>query len=108
MIYAVPIDQENSSAAVSLKFARSPYFAIIYSNEKKYIIIENPFKDQKMEVGKNVLSLLINEYGVKTVVGFELGLNVFELTKKKQTQVIIISKINQSFHQILKWLQIET
>ncbi len=107
MILAVPIDQNNTTAAISLKFARSPYFAIIYTHENKYLIVENPYKDQKSEVGKNIFSMLVNDYGVKSIIGFELGLNVYEITKNKQIQVIIISKMNQSFTQVLNWLKVK-
>ena len=91
---------------MALKFARSSFFAIINKEQANIDIISNPYTGEKLQVGKNVVTLLQKEYGVDTLIAYELGLNVQQLAAKRKLRLIILGEKNNSLEGILKLMKI--
>ena len=101
MIAALPIKENNSDAVISPRYARTPFYVIINTQERSAKIIENPYHDESTGAGKHILSFLTEKYNVDTLIAFELGLHVHQLAMKKQLQLIIIHEKNKTLKDIL-------
>lgn len=107
MKIAIPIESNLKSSTISKKFARSNYFAIIDKELKSVEIIENPFKELNLGVGKKLLNLLRTKHKVDTLLAFELGLKVQQMANEALLQLIIINEKRQTLKQLLAYLKIE-
>ena len=107
MRIAIPIETKQKSGIVSKKFARSNFFALVDKELKSYELIENPFKDLSMGVGKKLLNLLVKEHQIDALLAFELGLKVHLMATEAAMQLIIISEKRQTLKQLLSYLQVE-
>lgn len=107
MNYAIPIDSNKKTALISKKFARSDYFAIVNKEQRTYEIIENPYKELKLGVGKKLLKLLAEQHQVSTLVAFELGLKVQQMANESKLQLIVLSEKRQTLKQLLTYLKVE-
>ena len=107
MKIAIPIETKQKSSIVSKKFARSHFFALVDKELKSLELIDNPFKDLSMGVGKKLLNFLIESHKVDTLLAFELGLKVQQMATETNLQLIIISEKRQTLKQLLGFLQVE-
>ena len=107
MKIAIPIDTKQKSSIVSKKFARSSFFALVDKENKSYELIDNPFKDLNLGVGKKLLNLLVQDYNTDTLLAFELGLKVQQMATAANLQLIIISEKRQTLKQLLAYLKVE-
>lgn len=107
MKIAIPIETKQKSSIVSKKFARSNFFALVDKEGGSYDLIENPFRDLKMGVGKKLLNLLVEEHHINVLLAFELGLKVQQMATEANLQLIIISEKKQTLKQLLNYLQVE-
>jgi len=107
MIAAIPVMTDKKEAQLSLKFARSPYFALVDRSNSTYRFVENPFAEDEKGVGPKILSLLCQDNGVDAFVAFELGLKLHQLAKTKGLQFIILNEKNNKLEDILKLMGLE-
>lgn len=103
----LPIQTDSVEGLISLKFARSKFFALIDRDKRAYEIIESPFAKDQKNVGKNVFTFLIEEKKVDTFIAFELGLKVQQLTTKKKIQLIILNEKDNTFKNILQYMKLD-
>ncbi len=106
MIYALPIDSDSPQAAISTRFARTPFFAIINKAAGEYKIIANPFFETKKKTGQNVMQLMESQ-NISALIAFELGLIVQQMANKKRMQLIILNQKNKKLNEILELLKIQ-
>ena len=106
MIYAVPITETEGKMQLCLQFARSPFFAIVDRQKNNFKTISNPFAEDKKGVGKKIIHLLKNNYNTNTLVGFELGLKVLEMSKELKLNVIIINEKFLTLNDLFKKMTI--
>jgi len=106
MIAAIPVMSDKKEAQLSLKFARSPFFALVDREFNTYRFIENPFYEDEKGVGPKILSLLCEENAVGSLVAFELGLKLQQHAKSKGLQFIILNE-NNKLVDILKLMGLE-
>lgn len=107
MKIAIPISSESKTSTVSKKFARSKYFALADKINRTVDIIENPYAELKLGVGKKLLNWLIVEHKVDALLAFELGLKVQQLANDSKIQLIIINEKKQTLKQLLSFLKLE-
>lgn len=107
MIAAIPVMNDNKEAQLSLKFARSPFFALVDREFNTYRFIENPFAKDEKGVGPKILTLLCEENAVGSFVAFELGLKLQQHAKSKGLQFIILNENNNKLVDILKLMGLE-
>lgn len=107
MIAAIPIETVSRESKISSRFARSPYFAIVYSQVKELKIITNPCAELESGTGKCLANHLYNEYGIDTYVAFELGWKMQQLAYKSETQLIILDNKNKLLEDVLKYMKIK-
>lgn len=107
MKIAIPISSDRNKSTVSKKFARSKYFALVDKINRTVDIIENPYTDLKLNVGKKLLNWLRIEHKVDTLLAFELGLKVQQLANDSKIQLIIINEKKQTLKQLLSYLKLE-
>ena len=107
MIAAIPVMSNDKDAQLSLKFARSPFFALINREEKTCRFIVNPFAEDEKGVGPKILSLLCENNTVDSLVAFELGLKLQQHAKTKGLQFIILKENNNKLVDILKLMRLE-
>lgn len=106
MKIAIPVESNSRASFVSRKFARSNFIAVVDQEQNACDIIENPFKDLSMGVGKKLISLLVDTYKIDSLLAFELGLKVQQLATGLDLRLIIINEKKQSLKQLLKHLQV--
>lgn len=106
MIAAIPVMSDKKEAQL-LKFARSPYFALVNRETSNYRVIENPFVEDEKGVGLKILSLLCDDNAVNAFVAFELGLKLQQHAKAKGLQFIILNEKNNKLKDILKMMGLE-
>lgn len=106
MIAAIPINTNTIKTTLSEKFARGAWFAIINKNENSCSFIENPYWHEKSEVGNHVIEMLTSTHKVDTIIGFELGLKVQELSSKLNLHVIIINEKNSTLKTLFEKMSI--
>lgn len=104
MRIAIPVSDNSDNPDLSLRFGRSPYFAIISENPKQHLIIENPFLNYTTGIGKALKELLINKYKIEMFVAYELGLKIQEIASKKNIQLVIINTKNKTLEELKKLL----
>lgn len=107
MKIAIPVEAESKHSKLSLKFARSPFFAIVDRENAKVEIVANPFFEERFEVGKKLLKWLIEHYQVNTLLAFELGIKVQQKANEAKMQLIIINEKKQTLKQLLLHLKID-
>ncbi|MBN2807355.1 MAG: hypothetical protein JXR22_11925 [Prolixibacteraceae bacterium] len=107
MKIAIPIESESKHSKLSLRFARSPYFALVDRESAQVEIIANPFSEQSFEVGKKLLKWLVEQHQVNTLLAFELGVKVQQKANEAKMQLIIINEKKQSLKQLLLYLKID-
>jgi len=107
MIAAIPVMSDKKEAQLSLKFARSPFFALINREVNTFRFIENPFANDEKGVGPKILSLLCEDNAVDALVAFELGLKLQQHAKTKGLQFIILNENNNKLIDILKLMGLE-
>ncbi|MFA9391809.1 MAG: NifB/NifX family molybdenum-iron cluster-binding protein [Prolixibacteraceae bacterium] len=107
MRIAIPIEIKQKSSIVSKQFARSNYFAVVDRTTKTVELIDNPYTDLSMGVGKKLLNLLVEKHKVDTLLAFELGLKVQQKAIEANLQLIVISEKRQTLKQLLTYLKIE-
>lgn len=107
MKIAIPVETKQKSSIVSKKFARSNFFALVDKEQKSFELIENPFAELSMGVGKKLLSLLVEDYKIDSLLAFELGLKVQQMATEANLQLIIISEKRQTLKQLLAYLKVE-
>ena len=108
MRICIPITTKTSKALVSLRFARSEYFAIVDQQLSNVEYVENPYLTLNRGVGNKLLNWLLSEYRVDAVLAFELGLKVQQIANEHHMQLIIISEKKQSLKQLLGYMGIES
>ncbi|MBN2261340.1 MAG: NifB/NifX family molybdenum-iron cluster-binding protein [Prolixibacteraceae bacterium] len=104
MIVAIPVSENNVKGTVSTKFSRSPYFAIVNKEEKKYEFVINNYIDEIEGVGKKLFAWLMKSYGVNTLLAYELGIKVQQLADEQNLQLIIINDESMTLEKILQYL----
>ena len=107
MKICIPIMSKSLNGQVSLTFARSDFFAIVDRHTAAVELVENPFKNLNQGVGNQLLPWLLSEYGVDTLLAFELGLKVQQIANERRVQLIIISEKKQILKQLLDYMKIE-
>jgi len=107
MIAVIPVMSDKNDAQLSLKFARSPFFALVDRFNCTYRFIENPFAKDEKGVGPKILSLLCQDNEVDTLVAFELGLKLQQHAKSEGLQFIILNENNTRLKDILKLMGLE-
>ncbi len=107
MIAIIPVMTDTKGAQLSLKFARSPFFALINRELNSYHFIKNPFLNDEKNVGPKILNLLCEENKVDSLIAFELGLKLQQHAKKREVQFIILNKINNKLVDILNLMGLE-
>lgn len=107
MIAAIPVMSNKKEAQLSLKFARSPFFALVNREFNTYRFIENPFAEDEEGVGTKILTLLYDENAVVSLVAFELGLKLQQYAKSKGLQFIILNENNNKLADILNLMELE-
>ena len=107
MIAAIPVMSDKKEAQLSLKFARSPFFALINCEDNTFRFIENPFAEDEKGVGPKILSLLCKDNAVDSFVAFELGLKLQQHAKTEGLQFIILNENNNKLVDILKLMGLE-
>lgn len=100
MKIAIPVQKNTPRSALSLKFARSPYFALIDSETGITEFIENPHLDSPIKTGMRVFELLAEINKTDTFLAYELGLRIQQLAVKKKLQLIIINQKNRRLDHI--------
>ncbi len=108
MNVAVPITTNSNNSEISIRFARSEYYAIINKSSKIIEIISNPYINEQLGAGKKLVQHLIQEYKIDTIIAFELGLKVQQMAADNKLQLIIIHKKNQTLKQILKLMNLKS
>jgi hypothetical protein len=104
--YAIPIEVDSLDAPISLKFARSRFFAIIEKTNLHFEIIENSYYGQKSGAGKSIFNYLIGEKKVNALIAFELGLIIQQMAYKEKVQLIILSEKNESLKHIRELMKV--
>ncbi|MGF7138989.1 NifB/NifX family molybdenum-iron cluster-binding protein [Roseimarinus sediminis] len=107
MKLAIPVTGTQLENGLSLKFARSKYFALIEKETHQIEWVENPYFDEDKKVGEHVFSWLTSGLGVDTLLAFELGLKVQQLASASNLQLIIISEKKRTLKQLLRLMQLE-
>jgi predicted Fe-Mo cluster-binding NifX family protein len=107
MKIAIPIESESKNSKLSLKFARSPYFALVDRDNAQVEIVANPFFEDSFEVGKKLLIWLTTQHQVNTLIAFELGVKVQQKANEANMQLIIINEKKQTLKQLLLFLKID-
>lgn len=108
MKFVIPVETEKRNSLLSKKFARSKYFAVVDKELKTIEVIENPYCDVNMGVGKKLLNWLLTEHKVDTLIAFELGLKVQQLANQFQLQLIIINEKKRNLKQLLAFMKIDS
>lgn len=104
MIVAVPIQESSKNADLSMKFARSRFFAIINKFDNTLKIVENPYDEMKNGVGKNIVGFLSEQHSVGTFAAFEFGLKVQQLALEKNIRLVMINEMNNNLKQLLQMM----
>ena len=107
MTICIPIAENSKTSPVSLKFARSNFFAIVDKDGETVKFIENPYRNLNKEVGTKLLPWLEEEYKIDTLLGFELGFKVQQAANEHKIQLIIISEKKRTLKQLLNFMNIE-
>ncbi len=89
MRIAIPVETNKAGAAISQKFARSKWFAIWDTLANSFNFLNNPYIEDKLQVGENVVQLLANE-NVKQFVAYEIGLKLQNIATKQLIQLVLI------------------
>jgi predicted Fe-Mo cluster-binding NifX family protein len=89
MRIAIPVETNKAGAAISQKFARSKWFAIWDTQANSFNFLNNPYIEDKLQVGENVVQLLANE-NVKQFVAYEIGLKLQNIATKQLIQLVLI------------------
>ncbi len=100
MKYAIPVKTNNDDTQLSLKFARSKYFALIDKKTESTEIIENPYAEQLAGAGKSIFDLLVLKKKVSVFIAFELGIKVQQLANENKIQLILINSKEQRLKEI--------
>lgn len=106
MLAVVPIKENKNDAQISTRFARTPYFAIINTELNWVNILDNPYSKESSSTGKIILEWLTTKHKVDTLIAFELGIKVQQLSKAKKLQLILIDNKNRTLQKILDLLKI--
>ena len=104
MKIAIPVTNNIENPDLSLRFGRSPFFAIISDNQKQQQIVENPFYDQKKGIANALKQLLIDKYDIGMFIAYELGLKIQEIAGKNNIQLVIINTKNKTLNEIKELL----
>lgn len=104
MIVAIPVSDKSLKGTISAKFSRSPYFAIVNKEEKKYEFVVNSYIDENEGVGKKLFAWLIKLHGIDTLLAYELGIKVQQLADEQNLQLIIINDESMTLKKILQYL----
>lgn len=107
MKIAIPVETNLKTSMVSKVFARSKYFALVDQDLKTVELIENPFGELNMGVGKKLIEFLLDKHKVDSLLAFELGLKVQQKATEANLQLIIISEKQQNLIQLLAYLKID-
>ena len=103
MIIAIPVTKDQSNAKLSKVFARAPYFALYFSISKEFEVIDNPYFEDDLRVGENVLWLL-NRHKVMAIAGHDFGLKLQEGAQKKKIQLILLDHTIKSLRDIKNYI----
>lgn len=106
MIAALPVKINSFYSVIALRYARSPYYAIIDTKLKNTVIIENPYVHLSSGAGRKIIELLAEKYNVNAIIAFELGLNVQQIAMQRKLQLIIIHEKNKTLQDILQRMKI--
>lgn len=106
MTAALPLQNEDLNSPISLRFGRSPYFAIINKETGTVEVTANPYYQLSSGAGKHIVEFLTGKYYVDTLIAFELGLNVMQIANQSKLRLIIIHEKNKSLKSILDRMQI--
>lgn len=107
MIAAIPIETNSRESKISSRFARSPYFAIVYTQAQEIKIIANPCASLESGTGKCLADHFSKEYRIDTYIAFELGWKIQQLAYKLETQLIILDNKNKLLRDVLKYMHIK-
>jgi predicted Fe-Mo cluster-binding NifX family protein len=107
MIVAIPIKKDSVKSTISLKFARSSYFAIVNKEAKSVRIIKNPFENDNSDVGKRIVNWLRVDHMADAFVAYELGLKVQQLAKEKKIQLIVMNNDSIKLEKMLKYMNVD-
>lgn len=100
MKIAIPIESDKPDALISTVFARSKWFAIWDSDLKTYEILDNPYHDDKLQVGENVVWLLTKK-NVGQFAAFEIGLKLQNESSIRHIQLILLPQKIKKLKDIL-------
>jgi len=104
MIAALPLRSDTEKSAVSLKFARCQFFAIIDKERKTCTMIRNKYFAESSQVGKQVYSELM-KHKVNTLIAYELGLKVQQMANRKKHQLIILNQKKTQLKDLLNLMR---
>jgi predicted Fe-Mo cluster-binding NifX family protein len=102
---AIPILSDRMDAKISLRFARSPYLAIIDTATSEYEIIENAYHKMNTGAGRSIIEFLVTMKHVKAIIAFEMGLNVQQKAIQKKLQLIILDNKDYTLQRLLKMFE---
>lgn len=108
MTIAIPLKDKTQNSALSLRFARAKYFAIINRNQHLMEIIPNPCLGISVQAGKCTIMYLTTRKNVDTLIAYELGLHVQQIAQKNNLQLILINEKNNSLNKLLKLMKFKT
>ena len=106
MKVVIPIIENSLQSKISLRFARSKYFAIIDKEKSKYKIIANDQLKKEDCIGKDLLDMLCNEHHVNTLFAYELGLNIQQIAAERRIQLLILNEKHKTLKELLLMMNI--
>jgi predicted Fe-Mo cluster-binding NifX family protein len=102
MILAIPLENETKNSPIAKQFARARYYAIIDMERSTMEILPNPCLGISIQAGKCTILYLTARKNVDTIVAYELGHNVQQISMKENIQLILINERRKSLDQLCK------
>jgi predicted Fe-Mo cluster-binding NifX family protein len=103
---AIPVNSDTNEALISVRFARSPYLAVVDTEKSAFEIIENAYNKMHSGAGRSIIEFLVTIKQVNTIIAYELGLNIQQKALQKKIQLIILKEKEISLKQLLKLLRL--
>jgi predicted Fe-Mo cluster-binding NifX family protein len=102
MILAVPLEKETHRSPIAKQFARAKYYAIVDKERSSMEIIPNPCLGMSAQAGKCTILYLTTRKNVNTLVAYELGHNVQQISLKQNIQLILINERRKNLDQLTR------
>ena len=106
MIAAIPLSDNSKEATVSDRFARSPYFALVFTTTKEVAVVANPCLPAKARAGNCVVDFLTNNYRVNAFIATDLGWKIQQLAADQKIQIVLLKKARTKLSEILALMKI--